>query len=104
MDNWQIIGDGGMFLHFGKDNIRLCDTVKHNIMQAAPSQLESDVRVCTACSILIAKINKSENEKEQAWDLYCKEAGMCSGALDYWEQVPLDIQKKYLDKIKNQNR
>lgn len=46
--------------------------------------------------------NEKSNEKE-AWDLYCKEAGICAGALDYWEQLPLDVQKKYLDKIKNQN-
>ncbi len=46
---------------------------------------------------------KTEKEK-LAWDLYCKEAGMCAGALDYWEQVPPNVQQIYLDKIQNTSK
>ena len=36
---------------------------------------------------------------DMAWDLYCKEAGMCAGAVDYWERVSIDIQDKYICKV-----
>ena len=41
--------------------------------------------------------------KTAAWDLYCKEAGMCAGAVDYWEQVPTDVQDLYICRILRNN-
>jgi hypothetical protein len=49
--------------------------------------------VSNCCKIII----------EAAWNLYCKEAGMCAGAVDYWEQVSENVQDIYICKIVRNN-
>lgn len=50
--NWQMISDGSIFLHYYKDNVKLCDSLKHNIRQIPP-QPNTELEYCTACGILI---------------------------------------------------
>jgi hypothetical protein len=47
--------------------------------------------------------NCCEIVKTAAWDLYCKEAGMCAGAVDYWEQLSTDVQDLYICRILRKN-
>lgn len=51
------------------------------------------------------KYNKScfEYIINQAWELYCQEAGMCAGAVDYWEQVSTEVQDMYICRIVRNN-
>jgi hypothetical protein len=43
--------------------------------------------------------DQSQSLSEIAWDLYCKEAGLCGGALDHWDDLSDDIKIKYLYKV-----
>ncbi len=64
MDNWKIIDEGTCLLHYwGNNKIRLCDTVRHNIMQLPPLP-HSDTDSCTACAVLIeTKLNQKKNKQ-----------------------------------------
>ena len=61
--------------------------MKNNNLKNEQQCAIHDVSNC--CKLIIGK----------AWDLYCREAGMCAGAVDYWEQVSVEVQNIYICKI-----
>lgn len=50
--NYKIIDEGATLLHYQKDNVKLCNSVKHNIKQLPP-QPQSELDYCTACAFII---------------------------------------------------
>ena len=52
INNWEMRDEGATLLHYWKQNTKLCDTIKHKIVQGLPDP-NSDVDYCKTCSILI---------------------------------------------------
>jgi hypothetical protein len=51
-DNWQMISDGTILLHYWNNEKKLCNTINHNISQVAP-QPKSELEYCTACCVIM---------------------------------------------------
>ncbi len=65
MEKWEMRSEGCKLLHYWNDNSqKLCNTIKHNIVQTAPPKGEwtscgiitGSPDYCTACMTLITEI------------------------------------------------
>lgn len=60
-ENWEVRSEGCKLLHYWNGKTKLCNTIKHNIMQTAPPKGQATTwgiiilppDFCTACLTLI---------------------------------------------------